>query len=359
MEKAGLRLVVNAPPLAEPAYVDREMWEKIVLNLLSNAFKFTFEGTIEVSLRQENGHFQLAVTDTDTGTGIPADELPRLFERFHRVEGAKGRTHEGSGIGLALVQELTRLHGGSVTVESEYGKGSTFRVSIPSGTDHLPQQQIGGRRTQASTGLGAQPFVEEALRWLPGEVQNAIIDDTLPADQRAIPDAERPLILLADDNADMREYLARLLSAHYRIEAVADGEAALRAAARRMPSLVLSDVMMPRMDGIELLSRLRAEPRTAAVPVILLFGARRGGSQGRRTGGRRRRLSYKAFQRPRASSARGRAPEDRTRAGRSDGTLARQRRAIPRVYYCELRRCLPHERRLERNAPFAGQKLHF
>jgi signal transduction histidine kinase len=113
MEKAGLRLVVNAPPLAEPAYVDREMWEKIVLNLLSNAFKFTFEGTIEVSLRQENGHFQLAVTDT--GTGIPADELPRLFERFHRVEGAKGRTHEGSGIGLALVQELTRLHGGSVT----------------------------------------------------------------------------------------------------------------------------------------------------------------------------------------------------------------------------------------------------
>jgi signal transduction histidine kinase len=150
MEKAGLRLVVNAPPLAEPAYVDREMWEKIVLNLLSNAFKFTFEGTIEVSLRQENGHFQLAVTDT--GTGIPADELPRLFERFHRVGGAKGRTHEGSGIGLALVQELTRLHGGSVTVESEYGKGSTFRVSIPSGTDHLPQQQIGGRRTQASTG---------------------------------------------------------------------------------------------------------------------------------------------------------------------------------------------------------------
>ena len=268
IEKAGLRLAVNASPLAEPAYVDREMWEKIVLNLLSNAFKFTFEGTIEVSLSQENGSFQLAVTDT--GTGIPADELPRLFERFHRVEGAQGRTYEGSGIGLALVQELTRLHGGSVTVESEYGKGSTFRVSIPPGTDHLPQQQIGGMRTQASTGLGAQPFVEEALRWLPGEVQNAIIGDALPADQKAIPDAERPLILLADDNADMREYLVRLLSAHYRIEAVADGEAALRAAARRMPSLVLSDVMMPRMDGIELLSRLRAEPRTAAVPVILL-----------------------------------------------------------------------------------------
>jgi len=212
IEKAGLTLVVNCLPLTEPVYVDREMWEKIVLNLLSNAFKFTFEGTIAVSLTQEDGRFELAVTDT--GTGIPADELPRLFERFHRVEGAKGRTYEGSGIGLALVQELTRLHGGSVIVESEYGKGSTFRVSIPPGTDHLPQQQTGGMRTQASTGLGAQPFVEEALRWLPGEVQNAIIDDALPADQRAIPEAERPLILLADDNADMREHLARLLSAH-------------------------------------------------------------------------------------------------------------------------------------------------
>jgi PAS domain S-box-containing protein len=270
IEKAGLRLVVSAPPLAGPAYVDREMWEKIVLNLLSNAFKFTFEGTIEVSLKQENGTFELAVTDT--GTGIPADELPRLFERFHRVEGAKGRTYEGSGIGLALVQELTRLHGGSVTVESKYRKGSTFRVNIPAGTSHLPQKQIGGMRSQASTGLGAQPFVEEALRWLPGEasVQSAIINDALPVDQKAIPEAERPLILLADDNADMREYLTRLLSAHYSIEAVADGEAALKAAARRMPNLVLSDVMMPRMDGIELLSRLRAEPRTAAVPVILL-----------------------------------------------------------------------------------------
>jgi signal transduction histidine kinase/DNA-binding response OmpR family regulator len=270
IENAGLTLVINCSPLAEPAYVDREMWEKIVLNLLSNAFKFTFEGTIEVSLGQEDGKLELVVKDT--GTGIPADEVPRLFERFHRVEGAKGRTYEGSGIGLALVQELARPHGGSVAVESEYGKGSTFRVSVPAGASHLPQQQIGGVRTQASTSLGVHPFIEEALRWLPGEapIQYAIIDDVSPADQSTVPDAQRPLIILADDNADMREYVARLLSAHYLVEAVADGEAALKAVARRMPSLVLSDVMMPRMDGMELLARLRAEPRTAAVPVILL-----------------------------------------------------------------------------------------
>jgi PAS domain S-box-containing protein len=270
IEKAGLTLVVNCHPLAESAYVDREMWEKIVLNLLSNAFKFTFEGAIEVSLTQQDGSFELVVTDT--GTGVPADELPRLFERFHRVEGARGRTYEGSGIGLALVQELARLHGGSVAVESEYGKGSTFRVRVPAGASHLPQQQIGGVRTQASTGLGARLFIEEAVRWLPGEapVQDAIIDVALPADQSTLPAAQRALVLLADDNADMREYLARLLSAHYQVEAVADGEAALKAAARRIPSLVLSDVMMPRMDGMELLSRLRVDPRTAAVPVILL-----------------------------------------------------------------------------------------
>jgi signal transduction histidine kinase len=128
------------------------MWEKIVLNLLSNALKFTFDGAIVVSLKQEEGEFVLRVTDT--GTGISADEVPRLFERFHRVEGARGRTYEGSGIGLALVQELARLHGGSVAVESEYGRGSTFRVSVPEGATHLPQQQIGGVRTQVSTSLG-------------------------------------------------------------------------------------------------------------------------------------------------------------------------------------------------------------
>jgi two-component sensor histidine kinase/CheY-like chemotaxis protein len=269
IDKAGLTLVVDCPPLAEPAYVDREMWEKIVLNLLSNAFKFTFEGTIEVSLREAGGNFELTVTDT--GTGIPADELPRLFERFRRVEGAKGRTYEGSGIGLALVEELARLHGGSVAVESEYGKGSTFRVSVPAGTSHLPHHQIGGVRTEASTALGAHPFIEEALRWLPETpVRDAIVEVALPVDQSTVPPAQRPLVLLADDNADMREYLTRLLSAHYRVEAVADGEAALTAVARRMPRLVLSDVMMPRMDGIEMLARLRADPRTASLPVILL-----------------------------------------------------------------------------------------
>jgi PAS domain S-box-containing protein len=270
IEKAGLALVVNCPPLPDAAYIDREMWEKIVLNLLSNAFKFTFEGKIEISLREKDGNFELVVADT--GTGIPPAELPQLFERFYRVEGAKGRTYEGSGIGLALVQELARLHGGNVTVESEPGKGSAFRVTIPVGSAHLPERQIGGVRTQASTGLSSRPFVEEALRWLPDAsmVPEAIVEVALPVDRSALPDAQRPLVLLADDNADMREYLTRILSEQYRVETVTDGEAALRVVAEELPDLLLSDVMMPRMDGIQMLRHLRADPRTRSLPVILL-----------------------------------------------------------------------------------------
>jgi signal transduction histidine kinase len=260
IEKAGLRLIVDCPPLPEPVFVDRDMWEKIVLNLLSNAFKYTLQGEIEVSLRAEGGAAVLAVRDT--GTGIPAAELPSLFNRFHRVEGARGRTHEGTGIGLALVQELARLHGGTAGVESVLGDGSTFTVAIPLGKSHLPADHVGAARTLASTALGADPFVEEALRWLPGEA--------FPLAVEAAADGPRPRVLLADDNADMRDYVRRLLSAEYEVAAVADGEAALRAIAQRRPDLVLTDVMMPNLDGFGLLAALREDPERAAIPVILL-----------------------------------------------------------------------------------------
>jgi signal transduction histidine kinase len=136
IEAAGLRLLVDCPPLDQDAYVDPEMWERIVLNLLSNAFKFTFDGSIEVQLRQRQDAAVLIVRDT--GTGIPAEHLPRLFERFHRVPNARGRTHEGTGIGLALVNELVKLHGGTIEVESALDVGTTFRVSVPLGRALVP-----------------------------------------------------------------------------------------------------------------------------------------------------------------------------------------------------------------------------
>ena len=275
-EKAGLRLLVDCPPLGEAVFVDRPMWEKIVLNLMSNAFKFTFEGAIAVSVGQAEHAAQLRVRDT--GTGIPAEEMPRLFERFHRVENARGRTHEGSGIGLALVQELVKLHGGSITAESEAGRGTTFVISIPLGKEHLPPHQVGSSSAATQPTVGASPFGEEAMRWLPDSGGSLDLEpdfSSLPKDLSSPippprPDADRPRVLVADDNADMRRYVARLLSGQYAVEAVPDGVAALDSVRRQLPNLILSDVMMPRLDGFGLLRALRADPRAAGVPVVLL-----------------------------------------------------------------------------------------
>jgi PAS domain S-box-containing protein len=266
-QQAGLKLHVDCPALDQPVFVDREMWEKVVLNLLSNAFKFTFEGEISVSLRASDGKVELQVRDT--GIGIAADEIPRLFERFHRIESARGRTHEGSGIGLALVQELVKLHGGTVAAESTVGQGTRFTVCVPSGSAHLPADQIGAAGASASAGPGATPFVEEALRWLPDNASAGA--STEPLHERvSADDDDRPRVLVADDNADMRQYIAALLSEHCVVETVADGEAALQAAFARPPKLVLTDVMMPRLNGFGLLQALRADSRTRALPIILL-----------------------------------------------------------------------------------------
>ncbi len=269
IERAGLRLVVHCRPLSEPVYADREMWEKIVLNLLSNALKFTFDGQIEVSLRQQDRMALLSVADT--GTGIPANELPQLFERFHRVKNARGRTFEGSGIGLALVQELVKLHGGSVTVESEAGRGTTFTIAIPFGRAHLPVERIRAAHTNGTAALRSEAYVEEALRWLPDAPPQSS-SHAAPADQHTVQPADHSAahILVADDNADMRDYVRNLLGSSYDVETVADGVAALAAAKRQKPDLVLTDVMMPAMDGFALLRALRADEQTREVPVILL-----------------------------------------------------------------------------------------
>ena len=247
-----------------------------MLNLLSNAFKHTFEGGITVRLRWCGDHAELAVTDT--GVGIPEAELPRLFDRFHRVKGAKSRTHEGTGIGLALVQELVSLHGGTVGIESKEGKGSTFMVTVKAGTTHLPPDRVGAERALASTAMRAAAYVEEALHWLPNA---AALPDPLPRSGEAdlvsapretatTPAGRRPRILWADDNADMRDYVRRLLADRYDVLAVPDGLAALAAARDKSPDLVLTDVMMPRLDGFGLLRELRIDARTRTIPVILL-----------------------------------------------------------------------------------------
>ncbi|HEX3440560.1 MAG TPA: response regulator, partial [Pseudolabrys sp.] len=274
IDRAGLQLLVDCQPLPEPVYVDRDMWEKIVLNLLSNAFKFTFNGEIAVSVRPAIDGSQAEVIVRDTGIGISAEHLPHVFERFRRVEGARGRSFEGSGIGLALVQELVKLHGGTIHVESEMGRGSSFIVTIPFGTGHLAADRIGSARSQVSTNVRAQAYVDEAISWLSHGVTEELPQ---PSSAEDLAGAIRPgtaggeLVLLADDNADMRQYVARLLTAAgYEVEAVGDGEAALDAAMRLKPDLILSDVMMPKLDGFALLAALRQDEALRRVPVLLL-----------------------------------------------------------------------------------------
>ena len=275
-ERVGLALIVDCPPLSEPVFVDREMWEKVILNLLSNAFKFTFEGEIAVTLASTGRAVELRVRDS--GTGIPPAEMPRLFERFHRIENARGRTHEGSGIGLSMVQELVTLHGGTITAESVVDRGTAIIVIIPLGSAHLPADQLVEESTYAVASIAASPFVEEALLWLPGDgvsARSAFLPNMQNETSRlqtGAPDEDdvRPHVLVADDNADMRQYVTRLLAEHFHVESVPDGEAALQSARERVPDLVLTDVMMPRLDGFGLLNALRKDPRTSSVPVIML-----------------------------------------------------------------------------------------
>ena len=268
VERAGLTLTVDTPPLPERVYVDRDMWAKIVLNLLSNALKYTFDGTITVRLTQGRDMVELAVTDT--GIGIDPAEQVRLFERFHRVVGVRSRSYEGSGIGLALVAELAALHGGTATVASAPGRGSTFTVSVRPGTTHLSKDQIVAGHDAESTPAGqqAEGFLAEAMRWLSG--------DQRPHGRREQPAPsqptghDRPRVLVVDDNADMRAYVITLLADAYDVSGAADGEQALEMIREDRPDLVLTDVMMPNLDGFGLLAALRKDPATALVPVLML-----------------------------------------------------------------------------------------
>jgi PAS domain S-box-containing protein len=277
-ERARLSLSIACEPLPQPVYVDRDMWEKIVLNLMSNAFKFTFEGEIGVATRVSADGAGAEIIVRDTGVGIPARELPRLFERFHRVEGQRSRSFEGSGIGLALVQELVKLHGGTITVTSEVGRGTTFALRLPFGYAHLPAARVSSARTQAQRSTRADAYVEEALRWLPldNELDGGHEDDGSIERADDIPEwsfgsgTVGARVLVADDNADMRDYIGRMLRTRWEVETVPDGQAALDAIRKRKPDLILSDVMMPVLDGFGLLREIRGDAQLRDLPFVML-----------------------------------------------------------------------------------------
>jgi PAS domain S-box-containing protein len=260
IERAGLDFVVDLPDLPGPALLDRDIVERIVLNLLSNALKYTPHGAVILTVRDAGDAFEIAVSDT--GIGIAVRDQERVFARFEQLSRhAQARSTEGAGIGLAMVRELSQLLGGSVELRSAPGRGSTFTVRLP----YRPPLAAAAGGLRSITPRGVEAFLAEANSWVPTTAEE-------PADvpSGALRPGERPRLLVVEDGADLRRYLADVLGDTYDVEVATDGLQALSAARARRPDAVLSDVMMPGLDGIGLVAEIRADPALRDLPVLLL-----------------------------------------------------------------------------------------
>jgi PAS domain S-box-containing protein len=267
VEKVGMELQMECAEITDSVYVDVDMWEKIVLNLVSNAFKYSHQGKIIVKVEQLDTDVEISVSDT--GIGIAPDQLDKLFDRFQRVENSGGRSHEGSGIGLALVRELVKLHQGTIQAASEPGKGSVFTVSIPTGKSHLPPEKVSEGPFMA-TNANSVAYKHEADQWAfdkPDSLKQTLSGQILQLVQG---DSKKYHVLLADDNPDMRDYLERLLSEMFVVTTARDGEDAYNKMVQHKPDILVSDIMMPKLDGFGLLEKVRQHPDLRVTPVIFL-----------------------------------------------------------------------------------------
>jgi signal transduction histidine kinase len=276
IEHENMQLIVDCPSLPRAVLVDPAMWEKIVLNLLSNALKFTFSGAISVRLRMVN--LQIQLSEADSGVGISKTELPRLFERFHRIPLTKARTHGESGIGLALVHDMVALHGGTISVESEIDHGTQFTIVIPAKFQSASTDQLEVASEPRARSSTAEAYILEPQRWGISVDQPAIElgDEDTDTDAVAFIKRDKPSedrrerILIADDNVDMRAYLKRLLEVRWEVVVVSDGVQALNMTRKILPDLIISDVMMPYLDGFGLLKALREDAAIKDIPYIML-----------------------------------------------------------------------------------------
>jgi DNA-binding response OmpR family regulator/anti-sigma regulatory factor (Ser/Thr protein kinase) len=265
-ESRRIALTFEAGEAALPTYFDKDKVEKVVSNLLSNAFKFTHEGgNVRVELHAEAAGGWAVITVRDSGIGIPADRVGRIFDRFYQVDGSHTREQEGTGIGLALTRELVTLHHGTIEVQSREGEGTLFTVRLPRERAQYRANEVieGAEATDAYEPMVHQPLLPEET----GETGDEPRSDTYD---------QLPLVLVVEDNADLRHYMREQFGAGYRVLEANDGEAGLQRAIEAVPDLVISDLMMPRMDGFELCRRLKTDQRTSHIPVILLT-ARAGG----------------------------------------------------------------------------------
>jgi signal transduction histidine kinase/DNA-binding response OmpR family regulator len=268
-ERAGIEFVLDCRSALVD--IDPAMWETIMLNLLSNAVKYTMTGSITVAVRSESAQCRIVVRDT--GVGIAADDLQRLGERFFRAGDAGGRSVEGTGIGLSLVRGLVELQHGAVEIASELDRGTTVTIRLPRSGADMPVNTLGAN---SLAGLVENPYVVEAGQWVtPVFTTTESMIEQAPSNPSS--EDDRELVLIADDNADMRAHLERVLSVHWRTVLVADGESALETTRRLHPDAVVTDAVMPRLDGFDFVEAIRADPALAATPVLMLSA--RGGAE--------------------------------------------------------------------------------
>ncbi len=243
-----------AVPESLPAQVDSERVQRILLNLLSNAFKFTPDGgTVEISVASVEGNGIIQVRDN--GPGVPAHLREAVFEPFRQVEGGANRPHSGTGLGLAIVKQLAELHGGKAWVDDNQGGGARFCVSLP-------------------LLAPAHTVVESAAEMLDAQIDLQAVEELRISSPPAVPSqhrlADAPLVLVVEDNADMSAYISDILGLRYRVETARDGREGMDKALFRPPDLIISDIMMPRMSGAEMVEALRGYPESHDIPIVML-----------------------------------------------------------------------------------------
>ncbi|MFN6562720.1 MAG: response regulator [Nostoc sp. ChiSLP01] len=269
-EKKGLQLTTQLDE-CPTVYLDMEKFDKVVYNLLSNAMKFTPEGgTIGVRLKSEGDRCILEVQDT--GIGIVKEQIPHLFERFRQAEGSANRSYEGSGLGLALVKELVELHSGQVSVDSVYGEGTTFKLSLVTGTAHLPTQQVLESPVELNTSRASVELADlELLDRTADNIENITKNLSPTSDTQESPLGTGHCILVVDDNPDLRSYVSDILRRNgYQVQTSRNGYEGYRLAKQVIPSLILTDLMMPLVSGLEMIQMIRTQEKLKGIPIILL-----------------------------------------------------------------------------------------
>lgn len=278
-ERKKITFIFNSDDNEIIAYLDKDKIDKIITNVLSNAFKFTPEGgkvevaitlhpepalpsgrlvsgsTIDIKkLKRVQLDNYVEISIRDTGVGIPKDQIDKIFDRFYQVDGSHTREHEGTGIGLALTKELIELHKGKIKVESEEGKGSTFRLIFPLGKEHLKPEEICEEEIEKGK------LIPELDEFLEMKIEQKV-DVEL---------SEKPTLLIVEDNPDVRKYISMILENHYQIFEAKDGEEGLDKSFEKIPDLIISDIMMPKLDGFQMSNKLKTDSRTSHIPIIML-----------------------------------------------------------------------------------------